>query len=97
MLLHKLQQLHIIICCICAHRSHAWKRDTVSLADFATYCTTVSAYQNFCAANGESAGKELIEEFIATCQYALQQSNQDPHDIDIVIKRKYYLIMGRKI
>ena len=76
-------------------RTYCWKRETISLASLATYYTTVSAYQNFCSANGESAGREIIEEFITTCQRALH-NNQHPHDIEIEIKRKYYLIMGRK-
>jgi len=68
---------------------------TVTLSFLVKEFTTTSAYQNFCTARGETAGENLLKEFIRTFQ-AIIESEEHPDRLEFQMKYRYFVIMGRK-
>lgn len=77
-------------------KENIWVEEKQTLADLVGYIITLSMYQNFCQANGEEAGQELLDQFITKCLIILDSIDIKPENVQLVIKRKWFLLMGRK-
>ena len=68
-------------------RENIWVEEKQTLADLVGYIITLSMYQNFCQANGEEAGQELLDQFITKCFiqpiYIYYKSRKFPNDCGI--------------
>ncbi|XP_045031850.1 putative methyltransferase DDB_G0268948 isoform X3 [Daphnia magna] len=76
-------------------REEVWKEENLTLAGFVEYLTSWCSYNNYCKANGDSAGHEILQEFTSNVQKALETTH-DPQEIELHFKRKYFLLMAHK-
>ena len=60
---HLRYNFYIYFSDISFQRDEFWKEETQTLDGFMKYLTSWCAYQNYCKANGASAGKEILQEF----------------------------------
>jgi len=79
----------------CARKTIWDDEKSITLTFLLNEMVTTSGYQNFCAANGAVAGEELLNEFTKKVLATLDVS-EHPDRVELKIKYKYFLIMGRK-
>jgi len=77
-------------------RDEVWTDEgTVTLSFIVKEFCTSSGFQNYCAAEGEAAGKKLSGELISKFQTILE-TEEHPDRVELKMKYKYFVIMGRK-
>ncbi|EFX88106.1 hypothetical protein DAPPUDRAFT_221336 [Daphnia pulex] len=77
-------------------RDEVWTDDEpYTLAKVAADLESWSGFQNLCRDKGEAAGREVLQEFISKCLKSLGTTDE-PDRVEFKLKRKYFLLMGRK-
>ncbi|XP_032789405.2 putative methyltransferase DDB_G0268948 [Daphnia magna] len=77
-------------------RDEVWSdEEPYTLARLAVDLESWSGYQNMCRDKGESAGREVLQEYISRCLASLGTTD-DPAKVELKLQRKYFLLMGRK-
>ncbi|EFX65625.1 hypothetical protein DAPPUDRAFT_264417 [Daphnia pulex] len=73
-----------------------WTDDeTYSLAKVVSDLESWSGFQNLCRDKGETAGREVLQEFISKCLKSLGTTDE-PDRVEFKLKRKYFILMERK-
>ncbi|XP_050695483.1 putative methyltransferase DDB_G0268948 isoform X3 [Eriocheir sinensis] len=68
---------------------------TVSVTDLTGYISSWSGFQNFRAKNGDEAALDLLQNFQNRIMSVLGVDGT-PEDIELTLRYKYFLLMGRK-
>ncbi|XP_050695492.1 putative methyltransferase DDB_G0268948 isoform X4 [Eriocheir sinensis] len=79
----------------CSRDDSHYTDRTVSVTDLTGYISSWSGFQNFRAKNGDEAALDLLQNFQNRIMSVLGVDGT-PEDIELTLRYKYFLLMGRK-